>query len=437
MEPSKHNIISKIADSDNYFIVNLLSQEADILNADEAKQFITSSFVKPDDYIEKGYLVDPLNEQKYFRKRYLEFIDKRDTDEIQIFYVPSYACNFNCSYCYQDEYNQPPAHFNKDILKAFFQFIDIKFSDRRKYITVFGGEPLLNNASQKEFFTHFIAETKIRQLDVAVVTNGYYLEEYIDILKNGNIREIQVTLDGTEKIHNNRRMLKGGGTSFLKIVRGIDLALASKINVNLRMVLDKDNIDDLPNLARFAMEKEWTKSGFFKTQLGRNYELHHCQGAASKLYSRIDLYTDIYKILKENPEIADFHKPAFSISKYLFEEGHLPDPLFDSCPGTKTEWAFDFMGKVYACTATVGKSGEELGTFFPVQMLDDKRINEWQNRDILSIEKCSSCTLQLACGGGCAAIAKNTSGSINSADCRPVKDLIGLGIGYYFRQEVQ
>jgi uncharacterized protein len=165
--------------------------------------------------------------------------------------------------------------------------------------------------------------------------------------------------------------------------------------------------------------------------------LHHCQSAASKLYSRIDLYTDIYKILKENTEVAEFHKPAFSISKYLFEEGQLPDPLFDSCPGTKTEWAFDFMGKVYACTATVGKPGEELGTFFPVQLLDDKRINEWQSRDILSIEKCTNCALQLACGGGCAAIAQNASGSINSADCRPVKELIELGIGHYFREEAQ
>ncbi len=33
---SKHNIISKVRNSDNYYIVNLLSGEADLLTANEA-----------------------------------------------------------------------------------------------------------------------------------------------------------------------------------------------------------------------------------------------------------------------------------------------------------------------------------------------------------------------------------------------------------------
>ncbi len=95
----------------------------------------------------------------------------------------------------------------------------------------------------------------------------------------GKIREVQVTLDGTADIHNSRRFLKGGDGTFDRIVRGIDAALANKIDINLRMVIDKENIDNLPDLAQFAIDKGWTKSRYFKTQIGRNYELHHCQSA--------------------------------------------------------------------------------------------------------------------------------------------------------------
>ena len=60
-----------------------------------------------------------------------------------------------------------------------------------------------------------------------------------------------------------RRFLKGGGGTFEKIVKGIDACLNDNIDVNLRMVIDKENIDNLSDLARFAIDKGWTKSRSF------------------------------------------------------------------------------------------------------------------------------------------------------------------------------
>ena len=86
------------------------------------------------------------------------------------------------------------------------------------------------------------------------------------------------------------------------------------------------------------------------------------------------------------------------------------------------------------CTATVGKAGEELGYFYPQVSLDEERIADWESRDVLAIPKCKDCNLQLACGGGCGSVAKNTSGKICAPDCRPVKELIELGIAAYFKE---
>ena len=435
---SKHNIFSRIAGSDNFFIVNLLSGSADILNPAEGKMVkdlidgkeIAEEFRS--NLEEQGYLVDEKEEERLYRSKYLDFIDTRDEDEIQLFFVPNYSCNFACTYCYQDEYANTTRELTTEVIDAFFQYVNHEFAGRKKYLTVFGGEPLLNSPKQKGLVVYLLKLANESNLEVCFVTNGYSLAEYVDILKLANIREIQVTLDGIGSVHDTRRFLKGGGATFEKIVQGIDACLQGRLPVNLRMVIDKENIHGLPEMAQFAIDKGWTKNEFFKTQLGRNYELHHCQATSEKLFSRISLYETIYQQVKQHPYILEFYKPAYSISKFLAENGSLPDPLFDACPACKTEWAFDYTGQIYSCTATVGKTDESLGSFFPEVSRKDDIIAAWENRDVTAIAECFTCSMQLACGGGCGSVAKNRTGNVFSTDCRPVKELLELGFSAYF-----
>jgi uncharacterized protein len=439
---SKHNIFSKIKDSDNFFIINLLSGNADILSPEDAvkiQSIKNDEAVTDTDFLseltERGYLADENLENKLFRRKYLDFIDARETDEIQLFFVPNYSCNFACSYCYQDEYAPLGNTLSHEIIDRFFDYIRNEFAGRRKYITVFGGEPLLNSPKQKELISYLVNKANVARIDLCFVTNGYHLTYYVDLISTGHVREVQVTLDGTASVHNSRRYLRGGKGTFDKIVEGIDVCLANNLTVNLRMVVDKENISNLPEFAQFAIDKGWTSIPYFKTQIGRNYELHHCQSAPDKLFSRISLYESLYALIKEYPHILDFHKPAYSVTKFLAENGSLPDPLFDSCPACKTEWAFDYTGNIYPCTATVGKSDESLGTFYPVISKKKDLIKDWENRDITSMTDCVKCNVQLACGGGCGSLAKNKNGSIYSTNCRPIKELLELGFGEYFGRD--
>jgi uncharacterized protein len=443
MHFSKHNIFSKFKASENYFIVNLLSENADILSHEEGEKLEALQKglpVNDTGFIleleSKGYMTDNAEEDKLYNRKYLDFLDARDADEIQIFFVPNYSCNFSCSYCYQDEYTSQNASTEnrntEEVVDAFFNYIKSEFTNRKKYVTLFGGEPLINSLRQKSLIEYFLRRANENSLPVCIVTNGYTLIDYIPVLISYPIREVQITLDGTETVHNTRRHLKNGSETFEKIVKGIDECLKNHLNVNLRIVVDKENIENLPELAAFAIQKGWTKRQNFKTQIGRNYELHHCQAAPEKLFDRISLYKNIYELIRKFPQILEFHKPAYSISKFLSENGSLPDPLFDSCPACKTEWAFDHTGKIYPCTATVGKTDESLGTFFPTIAINKEVINRWEIRDVLAIAECKTCNLQLACGGGCGAVAKNSTGNICSPNCRPVKELLELGFQSYF-----
>ena len=443
MHYSRYNIFSKFRNSENYFIVNLLSGNADILNKIEAKKILAvkdGKDIQDNKFIaelaNKGYLTNPSDEKKEFRSQYLDFLDSREKEEIQIFFVPNYSCNFDCSYCYQDQYLNRACEVNEEVIDAFFRYISVEFQNRKKYITIFGGEPLLINPRQKEIIRYIIEKANEADLKLCFVTNGYYLEEYFPLLMTASIREIQVTIDGTQKVHDKRRYLKGGGGTFDKIARGVDLCLENDIDLNLRMVVDRDNIDNLPDLADFAISKGWTKNTHFKTQIGRNYELHHCQTDPDRLFDRFSLYEKIFELASRYPYINEFYKPAYSVSRFLFENDELPEPLFDSCPACKTEWAFDYTGNIYSCTATVGKPGESIGTFYPESTRKDDIIEQWETRDIITIPGCNDCAVSLACGGGCGSVAKNKTGTICSSDCRPVKELMELGFSAYFENQV-
>ncbi len=432
MRPSPHNIVSEVIGSDKFIVVNVLSGHADLLTRQELNMLKRFGESPPKGFIDKGYIADPEEEQQRYRMAYIDFLEQRDKEELQLFFVPTYLCNFECDYCYQAPYLTGPDKLSVAVIDSFFSYLQQHMGHRSKYITLFGGEPLLPGKEYKESLSFLLHRCAEHRLDLAVVTNGYHLDEYLDLLSGTSIREIQVTLDGTEENHNRRRPHKGGKATFHRIVSAIDQCIKYGLQVNLRMVVDKENINDLPGLARYAIDKGWTESPFFKTQLGRNYELHHCHSGHAKLYSRLSLYEDLFYIIDKYPEILLFHRPAFSVARFLKDNGSLPPPLFDACPACKGEWAFDHRGIIYGCTATVGKPGEELGRFYPDIHLDQEKVHAWQQRDVCSIKACRQCNLQLVCGGGCGAVAKNTKGNIHEADCRPVKELLGMGIATYF-----
>lgn len=431
---SRHNLVGRLRDSGTWFILNLLSGQADFLEPEAGEALSRGEVPFPEAFREKGYLVDPAEEASRYRTAYLDFLDRRERDEVQVFFAPHYACNFACDYCYQEGYEAHPKLPGLEVLEAFFQHVGRQFKGRRIYLTLFGGEPLLEGPSHRAFLEAFLARAGERGLDTAIVTNGYTLEGYVPLLARSRIREVQVTLDGIEAGHDRRRPLKGGGATFQPIVAGIDRALEAGLVVNLRMVVDRRNLESLPALATLAKARGWTSNPRFKTQLGRNYELHTCQSDPRHLFTRAEFWEALHTLAAEHPEILDFHRPAFSVSRFLWEQGELPPPLFDACPGGKTEWAFDGQGRIYACTATVGKAGEALGAFWPEPAWNEAQVAECQRRDVLAIESCRDCSLRLACGGGCGAVAKNTRGSWVAADCRPILPALSEGLSLYYEK---
>jgi uncharacterized protein len=356
----------------------------------------------------------------------------------QLVLVPSFACNLACTYCYQEPF-EPVARglIAPEALDAFFAYVDQFHASEapRPYITLFGGEPLVDTPAHRDRVMRILEGARIRGLTVAVVTNGHDVGGYVHLLRHAPIREVQVTIDGPRDVHDRRRPHGSGAATFDRVVRGVDALLDASMPVNLRVVVDRDNLPALPALARVAEERGWLDlpEDRFKTQIGRNYELFGCapRQRRDELLGRVELWTEYVRLADREAVLRRFHRPRFHGIGHLAATGELPAPNFDGCPATKKEWAFAPDGGLYGCTATVGHPAHRLGSFYPSVVHDDAAIARWAGRSTSTIPACARCAVAPVCGGGCGALAWRRGGDVLAPDCRPVPELMALGARYY------
>lgn len=142
----------------------------------------------------------------------LDYYKKNIEDlRLNIMIMSSTACNFNCSYCYEEFI---PKQIDYVFEKAFIEFLNkntVKY--KSVFIEWFGGEPLLAkerviSISKK---AKKICIDKKKPFICSITTNGYYLD-YATFYKllEGNIIYFQVTIDGNKKWHDKYRPLKNG-----------------------------------------------------------------------------------------------------------------------------------------------------------------------------------------------------------------------------------
>lgn len=425
----------------SYAILNPLSGGFDLLESHEYQQISSGKPQKLDgqlaDYMfERGYLfTDRTKEDELVNKQWELFQEEIANTQTQLLLIPSYGCNLACKYCYQSGVQAEPGLITPEGVEAFFKYAEAAFGSNRKkpFITLFGGEPLINSPRHRAIISLIIDRCVELGYEVAAVTNGYDLVDYVDLLARASVKEIQVTLDGSQAVHDQRRGTVNGKGTFDRIILGIEAALQRGITINLRSVIDQENLEDLVDYARFLDEKGWLDLApqLFKTQLGRNYELFDCYAKPQYLLAEAELWRKVWQLSLKYPILNKFHRPEFKGIRHLVDTGEMYMASFDTCPAAKTEWVFDLDGDIYGCTASCGREEYKLGTFYPEAVLFDEKVQQWQMRNVNNIKECHDCRYNVICGGGCGVVAANRTGRVLAPDCRPIQELLEIGVNYY------
>ena len=212
------------------------------------------SEIKQDLY-ENGFLVS----NQVDEKRRAQFLHQslHRTDVMHLVLLPTEACNFRCTYCYE---TFPRGKMNPETIRGLKALVKEKATNLSHLnISWFGGEPLLALDVIEELSVSFLAAAKENKIDYSsdLVTNGYFLtKEVLQQLLSWEIRQLMVTIDGIGEIHDNRRHLAGGGKTFDRIIENLQAIkeVEGEFDLTIRVNFDESNLEETSQLIDFLKE---------------------------------------------------------------------------------------------------------------------------------------------------------------------------------------
>ena len=415
MKPSVYNFVWSTDDPEKVIIFNSLTTALaevrtnciDLLNIpqfdyallpENKRQFV-------DELLKGGFIVDDTaNELRMVKFAYNS--DKYDSAMVRLIIAPTLACNFACSYCFeQSDKSQSrrgeqnvfmPENIRQDLLNYIEEIVK---TGKDVFVTWYGGEPLLARETIFDLSQKIIDITEENKVEYSagMVTNGYLLSEdsgIVQNLKKNRIKFIHVTLDGPREVHDSRRMLKGSnGPTFDRILEGIKLLKANDIETYVRVNTDRSNIDNISSL--LDVLKDNNLSDIF-IYLG--HVIPYTEGCKS--YESSCILTEEFSIINQ-----DFYK---NLNLMGFEAGRESFyPRFArACDANRTNaFVLDPDGDMYKCWTEIGNKTASIGKIGDLTRQNNEKGNheiQWLSWEPFEYSGCVECKMLPICMGGCA-----------------------------------
>jgi uncharacterized protein len=337
---------------------------------------------------------DNIDELKLIKFRH--FNGKFSNESLGLTIAPTLNCNFACPYCYE---SPKKGFMSEEVQKAILDMV-YEAAKKRKEISItwYGGEPLLAkdiiyDMSEKVIK---ICEENGAKYSSYIVTNGYLLtDDMIEKFKKYKIDGAQLTIDGPPDIHNRRRKLKGDGEdTFDVILNSVKKLKESKMNVTIRINIDRTNVDRVEELLDI-IEENGLKDVIIS--------LGHVTAYTEACMSITDSCLNTEEYAKENVKYQNIlHERGFNAQSYPYYPGIKANYC---CADSISAFVMDHEGYMYKCWNDVGNVDRAVGQ---VTKLKEQPNEDMYMRNINYIfwtpfdhEECIECELLPICMGGC------------------------------------
>lgn len=156
-------------------------------------------------------------------------------------------CNYRCIYCKPEEQFEFIPH--EEILRyeEIVEIIEEAVNLGVTKVRITGGEPLARKG-----VVDFIKKLReIKKLeDISLTTNGFFLSEYAEKLKDAGLNRVNISLDSLQEVKY-KKITRGGNLK--RVLKGIDSALKAdllpiKINTVLIKGINDNEVDDFVKL---------------------------------------------------------------------------------------------------------------------------------------------------------------------------------------------
>ena len=349
--------------------------------------------------VDCGFIV-PINTDEIdeIRNEYEE--RSRMSNELHLIIATTLDCQFRCVYCYE---SHPKVYMTEDVKAAIIGTVkDYAVSGKDISIVWYGGEPMLDFKSIRMFSKCFIdiCNTYGVSYRASMISNGYsFSPESIALLDELRVESLQITLDGIECVHEQRRPLIDGGSSFNRIVQNMKaISEKTSVEVHLRINVDKSNIGSAYELVRYCSGERLNN---IDVNLGmlKAFGCDHICGSGNQ---------NLFSMKEFSSEFLNFRD---YIKEFGFEKAikkMVPEYKINSCTmDAPNSYVIDPYGWVYKCISLVGQKDRSIGNI----LIGFNESAHTVHSPFMS-QKCSKCRYFPVCKGGCL-----LNNSDNSPEC--------------------
>lgn len=360
---------------------NICLENSDLSDIDEAVL---------DVLIGKRFIVENDTDDFLFYKNCI-LKQRSETSIMHLTIAPTMDCCFNCFYCFEEYKTRK--YMDERTMNAILSYLKSLVSKPDFRLTWFGGEPLMAIEQMRILYSKLSAYYK-PPIDSNVITTGYHLDENaIQALKEMNVREVQITLDGSKERHNKIKSLDGKTVDvFERVLDNAERLLKeSNIKVSFRINLTKENIYEFMPLYKYLFDR-------FKFS---------CRKSISPAFVMDRSHNKRGKdIFLTHSEISDFVLELQSKYHIYTPFTAYPSNLFNECAIRNVmSVSFDPEGYAYKCWEYIGNKRYSFGVLNEVgkivnmnEELLDKQLHD---ADPLDDPLCSKCKYLPLCSGGC------------------------------------
>lgn len=307
--------------------------------------------------------------------------------------APTLACNFACDYCFESRSSIIMSEETQEALIRFTDYHLVRAEALR--ISWFGGEPTLCFPLIEKLQSRLLELAQKHRSEIVpgqIITNAYLLDKArAQRLKDLQITNAQVTIDGPRKVHDARRKLRNGKGTFDRILENLS-AVAGILNINVRINVDKENVESACEVAEILQQQgilERVRVTFAQVQSSG----HTCSDIRDRCYDN-----------------AGFAQTLVQIQNRLFSKGirRVNSPRIGSgatC-GAVAEGNFVVSpnGYLFRCWEDLSIDGEKsIGDLFST--VPDERqkqnLDAYRSWDPFKMTECRSCGVLPICLGGC------------------------------------
>lgn len=164
--------------------------------------------------------------------------------------LPTTACNARCFYCYEAgiSYETMDDRTADDAVRY---ILATRQPEKALHLHWFGGEPLLG----ERIIDRITSSLRERGISFrsGMITNGSLMTEEMahKAADDWQLRNVQITLDGRERVYCERKNYRAfQGSPYRAVLDGIHALLAGKVSVSIRLNADEENLPEMHALVR-------------------------------------------------------------------------------------------------------------------------------------------------------------------------------------------